>query len=106
MKAENFKYHSDPYVIIWKCEKSRMFTVKSIYSHIVRNDLGPYMKHIWKSKIPPNKIKVFMWFLESNVLLTKDNNLIRKNWNGDASCCFCEHVESVDHPFSIALSLE
>jgi hypothetical protein len=59
MKAENFKYHSDPYVIIWKCEKSRMFTVKSIYSHIVRNDLGPYMKHIWNSKIPPNKIQSF-----------------------------------------------
>jgi hypothetical protein len=59
MKAENFKYHSDPYVIIWKWEKSRMFTVKSIYSHIVRNDLGPYMKHIWNSKIPPNKIQSF-----------------------------------------------
>jgi hypothetical protein len=52
--------------------KVKMFTVKSIYSHIIRDGQGPYMKHIWKSKIP-SKIKVFMWFLENNVLLTKDN---------------------------------
>jgi hypothetical protein len=81
MKAKNFNYHSDPNVNIYKWEKSNMFTVKSIYSHMIRNDLSPFLKHIWKSKIPP-KIKIFMWFLESNMLLTIYNLM---SWNEGAS---------------------
>jgi hypothetical protein len=60
-----------------------MFTVKSIYSHIIRDGQGPYMKHIWKSKIP-SKIKVLCGFCD---------------WNGDTSCCFCDHMECVEHLF-------
>jgi hypothetical protein len=42
---------------------------------------GPYMKHIWKGRVPP-KIKMFMWFLENSVLLSKEN-MTKRNWNGD-----------------------
>jgi hypothetical protein len=55
------------------------------------------MNHIWKGKIPP-KIKIFMWFLENNVLLTKEN-LVSRNWTGDISCGFCSKFESTNHLF-------
>lgn len=92
MKADNFLD-----IFIWKWEKTHMFSIKSMYSQLIKTNLGPHLKHIWKSKIPP-KIKIIIWFLENNVLLTKDN-LISRRWIGDASCCFCDQEEYVDHHF-------
>lgn len=57
----------------------------------------PDKKHIWKSKVPP-KIKFFMWFLENNTLLTKDN-IVRRKWFVDPSCCLCTHNETIEHLF-------
>jgi hypothetical protein len=39
-----------------------------------------------------------MWFLENNVLLTKEN-LARRKWTGDMSCSFCPQLESTNHLF-------
>jgi hypothetical protein len=39
-----------------------------------------------------------MWFLNSKVLLTKDN-LAKRNWHGCTKCCFCDSMESVEHLF-------
>ena len=36
--------------------------------------------------------------MENKVVLTKDN-MKRKNWPGDPSCCFCSQIETVDHLF-------
>jgi hypothetical protein len=41
---------------------------------VIRNTL------IWKLKIPL-KIKKFMWYMQKEVVLTKDN-LAKRNWNG------------------------
>ena len=38
-----------------------------------------------------------MWFLNSKVLLTKDN-LAKRNWNGCQKCC-CDSNESMVHIF-------
>jgi hypothetical protein len=46
----------------------------------------------------PLKIKVFIWFLHWKVILTKDN-LVKRNWNGHESCCFCDNKESIQHLF-------
>jgi hypothetical protein len=54
-------------------------------------------KYLWKIKVPL-KIKVFMWFLNKKVLLTKDN-LIKRNWRGDEKCCFCVQNETIQHLF-------
>jgi hypothetical protein len=54
--------------------------VKTLYDNIDSNNYGSCFNHICKEKIPP-KIKVFMWFLENNVLLTKEKLIIR-NWTG------------------------
>jgi hypothetical protein len=39
-----------------------------------------------------------MWFLHKKVLLTKDN-LIKRKWQGDENCYFCDHKETVQHLF-------
>jgi hypothetical protein len=46
----------------------------------------------------PLKIKIFMWYIEKGVILTKDN-LARRNSNGSKQCCFCTNNESIHHLF-------
>jgi hypothetical protein len=36
--------------------------------------------------------------MENNVVLTKEN-MSRRNWPGDPSCCFCLAPKSIDHLF-------
>jgi hypothetical protein len=62
------------------------------------NDGTPYTrKFIWKLKIPL-KIKIFLWFLNNKVLLTKDN-LAKRQWTGCTKCVFCGEQETVEHLF-------
>jgi hypothetical protein len=49
---------------------------------------------IWHIKV---KIKVFLWYLKQDVILT--TNLVRRNWNGDRRCCFGHCLETVQHLF-------
>ena len=53
--------------------------------------------YIWKIKVPL-KIKIFMWFLHREVILTKDN-LAKRNWNGNKCCSFCDKEETIHHLF-------
>ena len=80
-----------------KVNKNKMFTVKSVYDAMLSNDSGTNHKLIWKGKIPA-KIKIFLWLMKNNVVLTKDN-LIRRQWSGDPKCCFRELNETMDHLF-------
>jgi hypothetical protein len=74
-----------------------MFSVKSIYEHLTKDDRGSNHRSIWKTKIPA-KIKTFMWLIEQGVILTKDN-MVRKNWHGDPTCYFYNSPETIDHLF-------
>ncbi|XP_078175205.1 uncharacterized protein LOC144568710 [Carex rostrata] len=51
----------------------------------------------WNLPVPP-KIRIFMWLVSHNTILTKDNLAI-KGWVGDPKCQFCLHNESIDHLF-------
>lgn len=53
--------------------------------------------HIWRAKIPL-KIKIFIWLIQQNAILTKDN-LIRRNWKGNKFCAFCNEEETISHLF-------
>ena len=44
------------------------------------------------------KIKIFLWYLKRDVILTKDN-LIKRGWKGDTKCAFCGLDESIQHLF-------
>jgi hypothetical protein len=69
---------------VWKMTSSGLFSVKSLYAHMMNGYTIFLRKYIWKLKVPL-KIKIFMWFLHRNVILTKDN-LAKQNWNGWKKC--------------------
>uniref|UniRef100_A0A453GLK9 Reverse transcriptase zinc-binding domain-containing protein n=1 Tax=Aegilops tauschii subsp. strangulata TaxID=200361 RepID=A0A453GLK9_AEGTS len=46
----------------------------------------------------PLRIKIFMWFVHKQVILTKDN-LIKRRWVGSSRYCFCDHDETIQHLF-------
>jgi hypothetical protein len=71
--------------------------VKSMYLDMLDDDTKYLKKYIWKMKVLL-KIKVFMWFFHTKVILTKDN-LLKRNWNGNESCCFCNSKEFIQHLF-------
>ena len=52
---------------------------------------------IWKMKIPL-KTKLFAWYLQRGVILTKDN-LAKRNWQGSKKCVFCHQDETIKHLF-------
>jgi hypothetical protein len=62
-------------------------------------DTHPRFQHrkIWKWKLPL-KIKIFLWFLQKGVVLTKDN-LAKKKWKGSQKCVYCNLNETIQHLF-------
>lgn len=52
------------------------FSIKSFYNVLVSQRVNFPFKHYWKLKVPL-KIKVFMWLLAKNSILTRDNLLHR-----------------------------
>jgi len=84
-------------VVIWKFGGKGHFTVKSVYNALTSNDNGLYEKKIWKGKIPA-KIKIFLWMVLNNAILT-NYNMIKRNWSGDPACYFCPIDETATHLF-------
>jgi len=83
-------------IFMWGLHKTGSFTVRSMYKALVSNGIK-VSQEIWRLKIPL-KIKIFLWFLKKEVLLTKDN-LVRRNWRGTVTCDFCKQSESIQHLF-------
>ena len=81
----------------WNLTKSELYTVRSYYLHLINNQPPFQHKMIWKLKIP-FKIKIFLWYLQRGVILTKDN-LAKKNWKGSQKCCGCNSNETIKHLF-------
>ena len=81
----------------WSWENTGIFSIKPTYAHLSRNELGAHYKLIWKAKLPL-KIKIWLWLIEHNAILAKDN-LAKRNWSGDLHCRFCSDMESIDHLF-------
>jgi hypothetical protein len=48
------------------------FTVNSLYKKILIDQVKVPYRFLWKSKLP-QKIKVFIWLVIRNKILTKDN---------------------------------
>uniref|UniRef100_A0A453SJU5 Reverse transcriptase zinc-binding domain-containing protein n=1 Tax=Aegilops tauschii subsp. strangulata TaxID=200361 RepID=A0A453SJU5_AEGTS len=83
--------------ISWKLTTNGLFSVKSMYLDLI--DSGPLSRslHIWKIKVPL-RIKIFMWLVHKEVILTKDN-WMERNWVGNPRCCFCDQNETIKHLF-------
>jgi hypothetical protein len=79
------------------CMGNKGFTVNSLYKkNSIDQATVPY-RFLWKSKLP-QKIKVFIWLVVRNKILTKDN-LKKRSWHGSSECCFCGGLESIEHLF-------
>lgn len=63
---------SKDHTILSKTEVRLVFKTKSVYTWLQRNIAGANNKWIWKASIPL-KIKIFMWQLFRNTILTRDN---------------------------------
>ena len=83
--------------VLWTLEKNNKFSVKSMYNALTRSETGIYYKMLWKGKILA-KIKLFMRLLMNDAILTKDN-LLKRNWQGDPACYFCDDFENISHLF-------
>jgi hypothetical protein len=68
-----------------------------MYLHLLHSHPPFRHKKIWKL-IVPLKIKIFLWFLQKEVILTKDN-LAQKNRKGGQKCIGCNLNEMVKHLF-------
>ena len=68
-----------------------------MYDHMFRAEIDNSNIRLWKGRTPL-KIKIFLWLIEQNVILTKDN-LVKRKWQGDVRCCFCPENESINHLF-------
>lgn len=84
-------------IIKWKWGKLGNFSVRSVYEALIKNDSGRNFKAIWKGNIP-NKIKIFLWLMKNNTILTKDN-MIRRKCRGDPKRYLCEMIKNIDHLF-------
>ncbi|KAJ1698769.1 hypothetical protein LUZ63_007281 [Rhynchospora breviuscula] len=84
----------------WRWTNHGFFSSNSAYK--VLADTGvwcPYQARLWKIKAPP-KVKVFLWLLLQDRLLTQDNLVVR-GWPAIQSytTCHLEVMETVVHLF-------
>lgn len=71
-EVDNIHLSAGDDMTTWKFGNKGLFSVKSVYNAMTANDSGLYAKMIWKGKIP-SKIKIFLWMVANNSILTKDN---------------------------------
>ena len=81
----------------WTLTKNGSFTVKSFYLDLINSGLLPRSIHIWKVKVPL-RIKIFLWFVHRQVILTEDN-LLKRHWVGSSRSWYCDNNETIQHLF-------
>ncbi|WVZ77229.1 hypothetical protein U9M48_025118, partial [Paspalum notatum var. saurae] len=69
----------------------------NLYNNLILDNTIPVTCDLWKLRIPL-KIKNFLWYLRTEVILTKDN-LAKHRWQGSTKCCFCHADETIQHLF-------
>jgi hypothetical protein len=62
--------HND--VFIWNLHQHGQYSVRSLYTALINNLMAHMNKQIWQMRVPL-KIKIFMWYMKKEVVLTKDN---------------------------------
>jgi hypothetical protein len=80
----------------WSLDKNG-FSTKSLYNRISCEGVKVPYRFLWKIKIP-HKIKIFLWLIIKNRILSKEN-LIKRSWSGVSDCVFCGLFESTKHLF-------
>jgi hypothetical protein len=97
LRIANIHLNKHPDVFRWTIRSDGKFSVSSMYQSLLDSDIIPHNSHLWKIRVPL-KIKVFLWLVYRESILTKDN-LVKRNWHGNGKCCFCNDHETVQHLF-------
>jgi hypothetical protein len=85
-------------VFSWNLHQHGQYPVHSLYLALINNGMANNMqKQLWRLKVSL-KIKIFMWYMKKEVVLTKDN-LAKRNCGGSKQCSFCLHDETIQHIF-------
>jgi hypothetical protein len=75
----------------WSLKYDGHFSVTSMYQACLASDIVPHNNYLWKIKIPL-KIKIFLWLLYREAILTKDN-LVKRNLHENKMCSFCNNMK-------------
>lgn len=81
----------------WDLNKDGPFSVKFMYTALIQEGVVASKSPIWKIKVSL-KIKIFFWYLQKGVTLTKDN-LAKRNWQENTNGCLCSSLETIQHLF-------
>jgi hypothetical protein len=92
LRIANIHLNDQSDVFRWSLKSDGQFSVSSMYQALLDSDIIPHNSHLWKIRIPL-KIKVFLWLLYRESILTKDN-LVKRNCHGKDKCCFCNEYEN------------
>lgn len=84
----------EPDNFVWNLTHNGESTVKCMYEDQINRHTTFLRTYLWKLETP-SKIKVFMWFLNNVVFLTKDNPVKPKS-QGCRKCYFCDSVENIE----------
>jgi hypothetical protein len=68
-----------------------------MYQAFLDTNVVPNNSYLWKIKVSL-KIRVFMSLLYRDAIPTNDN-LVKRNWNGNVMCCFGSNLETIHHLF-------
>jgi hypothetical protein len=93
MKLSSIHLTYSPDHFKWSLNSNGRFTVNSMYQAFLDTDVVPNNSYLWKIKVPL-KIKVFLWLLYREAILTKDN-LLKRNCHKNVMCCLCDSYETI-----------
>jgi hypothetical protein len=92
--VDDFQLEDEADGVRWKVGSSGKFRVKDLYLQLRAEGSFP-QKFLWKIKIPM-KVRIFLWEVLKNSILTKDN-LLKRGWTGNEQCQFCCEKETINH---------
>lgn len=95
--ARSLALNGSPDKVIWSLNNSGKFLTKSVYKWLEKPLAGAHYGWIWKAPLPL-KIKIHMWQLFCNAVLTRDK-LKKRKWTGNLMCSFCNVPEDAQHLF-------
>jgi hypothetical protein len=97
MRLDGISLLQDQDLFFWVLSPNGVFSVKSMYVALLSNNFPNVNRDLWKLRILL-KVKIFLWYLSRVVTLTKDN-LVKRNWQEDLSCCSCHKNKFIRHLF-------
>jgi zinc-binding in reverse transcriptase len=83
---------------VWRWHEQGYFTVKSAYSFLSHSGILTDIS-LWKICVP-GKVKIFLWLLKQNSILTQ-HNLLKRGWPHLSTCVMCKLkiIETSNHMF-------